>query len=213
MKYLALGILQDNFDKSDNLGFTSFEEWKLLYYIPRNTSISVREQIRIHFHEVHKVFEKHDVLPFGFGCFIENEEGVISLLKNNRTSVSEEWNRISNTAELRLTFEESLIQSTLPERLISEKTGISFWQEKYLQNARVRHFLSVLKDNDKSQITLDSKTKVQGKNLIFDFLIRKKDDTVFYRLLAETLQRLNIVRHELSRPTAPFNFVKLTLKK
>lgn len=212
MKYLALGIIQEKLSKS-YLGSVTFEEWHLLYYLPQDSTTSVQKQVQIYFQQIQEVFEKIDILPFRFGNFLENEQQMNSLLENNQKQISEEWSRLKNTAEIRLNFAEGAILQELPEKLLSKKPGIAFWQDKYQQNAQILYFQKVLKLEDTLQLIMEQKTKVQEKKLTFDFLIPKDRVEDFYDLLSLTLQKLNIVQQEVSRPMAPFSFVNLTLKK
>lgn len=212
MKYLALGIVQKNWQESSQIAFVSFQEWKLLYYIPQNVTLSVQEQAKIYFQEIQKIFETATILPFRFGSFLESEAEMILLLKENKEHILEEWGRLQNTSEVRLTFEAGAIPKELPEKLISDKPGISFWQNKYQQNAKVQYFQSILNEKDSSKMIIDSRNQTQDKTLTFDFLIQKNKVEAFYQLLAEVLSNLKVTRHEVSKPTAPFRFVNLTLK-
>lgn len=210
MTYLPLGIVRENIGTPAPLGCAAFREWKLLYYQSPHAAISAQEHAQIHFREVQRVFEGSRILPFGFGNFVSSKAEMVSLLADNQKRIAEEWERIADTAEVRLTFAEGAISIPLPEKLASQKPGISFWQKKYRQHAQVRYFQSVL---DKKESILDSQTKVTGGKVTLDFLIPKSRIVPFYQSLSETLEELYIFQHEVSKPTAPFTFVRLILEK
>ncbi len=199
-------------------------------HLPENEELSLVDA-RIHDRVLQTLVEKNDsIIPMSFGFSLDNEDMVLSLIKQGKKVFQDTLDKIENRVQVDLeaswdmkVMEEALLDEEVNSLLAESKENPEDLPLKIELGRKVNAFLSkkeeelhpILLSLIESADSYKEKT-IKGKNVMLNtsLLLRRDKKPQFLKELEEIEERLEgRITIQAVLPLPPYDFVDITVKK